>query len=684
MEKKVSLANSSVDELIADFATPGQTDSSGAFTISAEQAREKLSQFALFHARQYVLNVVASAVCGGASEIRVTTAPSKVTFNYDGEPLDEQHLQQLWSQLLGPSEPRLHELAMALNSARSLSPSQLSVESWWEGQLTRLDVRDDQLQVSSEPGEGSGIRVTVLESNWFMAMMWLFGSNESLFLKGVTYLGPAQLLLNGRDLSQKVTFGHSSGCAAWRHLVPRGQAAALRVDRPSPEVAPAGQVDEALDDDLEAVITLGSPVDCKGEGVLLLWHGIAVRRPSQALGYDFVSAVVVGKGLRKNLSHSDLVEDEGYLNLIRTVRHRAEDLLIERLDDPRSLPLGLSDALLAQSTPLLESLKERQLPQAVATVNRWLWETAFARDVLDEKLWQTLFEGLQILRSNNMALRLEASLRKAGDGFFQHGQAGRTVVCWQRLVQLGEWSQALWLEQERETLELLRALCGMASEPAPCFAGERRALVGRLLERPAEAMAEGLEPLGRAEAMLALGRDGEAEPVLREILNVEESPEAAEALADLLAFSHHLALRNRAEALRWRERALAWRHKEWADCWQILHCDLASLARAVSWSGWLSYQVHASRRNLTPELTEFEDKMEKLRLRIARLPLTAVSVKMLVLSAEGRWGPDHLFTRLTRLRAVHLLRQAGQWQEADTLVARGRLLQLISCSPAPG
>lgn len=669
-----------LNQLISDLSVSGEADSSGAFTISPEQAREKLSQFALFKTRQYVVNVVASAVAGGASTIKVRTAPCRITFDYDGEPLSEHDLHSLWNQLLSPTSPRLHELAMALNAARRLSTQRIQVESWSEGELWRLEVVGDELRVSRSEEPGEGTKVTVVESSWSNPKAWLFGPSEDLFLLGVTYLGPSQLMLNDRSLRRNVRFGHSPGCAAWRHLTPAApEAARLRVEQPEPLVAPFCASDVAdSGSDLEAVITLGSTEECQRERLLLLCHGIAVPRPARALGYPFASAVVVAKGLRKNLSHSDLVEDEVYGKLLEELRCQTEALIVSRLDDPRPLPDSVALPLYAQSDELKERFTKRGLARQRRVVDRWIHEVHFARDVANEGLWDKVSHELSLLAGEPaaaMETRLAGKLREAGQAFFRTGKTQRAAACWERLLQLGRMRKAAWVGAESRVRDRLRLACGIVDELTTGLEGHQRALMERMLGRPERATDLSLQPLHRAEALLALRQDEEAELLLREILKRETSAEAAEHLSDLLAFTSHPAIKDRAEALAWRERALAWRATRWPGLETMMLVDVAQLARSVSTASWIRHEARLAISSLDQPLAELAGQLDKARERLRRQKLATPAVKALVLATEARWGPDSAVARCTLVRAVHMLREADQWPEADDLLARGHLVQ---------
>ena len=199
-----TLANEELDVFLKSRQETGTRDSSGVFTLSTEKAQEKLRQFALYHPRLYVLNLVASAVSGGATRIEFEFQLGRTVMRHNGKPFEEFELQRLWSQLLSPTRTSGYELAIALNAARSLSPTRLFVESWQADIGYRLDIADDVLQVqplSSPPLQPDLPQcVGVEEASWKRPLLWVFGISERVFLKNKALFAPLELSEDGRLL----------------------------------------------------------------------------------------------------------------------------------------------------------------------------------------------------------------------------------------------------------------------------------------------------------------------------------------------------------------------------------------------------------------------------------------------------------------------------------------------------
>ncbi len=671
---------SELSELLEAMQTSGATDSSGAFTVSSEKAREKLSQFALPNPRLYVRNLIASAVVGGATRIEFRISGAWMRLEYDGEPLAYEQLEGLWGQLLNPANARLYELAVAMNAARSLGPVELSVESWSGAAGCRLDVVGDGLRVSvlEQPGWERAVQgnmVTVREPAFKKPVRWAFGSPELNIVRGLSHFGPALVRLNDRALNREVEIGQSPTSAAWLHLAP--DKACLKAQPPRAEWAPDCLVVERKlnPEPFEAVLTLGQ----QNEGLTFIVNGVAFSRPPIVLGSPFFFGVVVSNGLRKNLSHTDLAEDEHYTELIEQLRAEADLLTIQRMEDPRPIPAQLVPLVLEYAPQIELRLRERGWHEALKALARWVTLTRFLGDLLSDRLWRSMLAELRELGDTApgkaQERRLVNGLKEAGIAQFKLGQTHLCVRHWERIVEIGESRKAAWLEEEGEVLLALRALCGMAVDPEKCRTPERRAALWRMMGRPGEALEACSCSQSRAEVLLALGQASEAESLLREIPEAEVGARAAETLSDLLAFATPGRRLRRQEAFAWRERALQLRARQFAAFGAFGLEDLAMLARSsMPMYRWIHYRLQASSAQLPDSMAEVFKMLEQGRVLLRKQELGALRIKTALLAAEARFTPAHPFLEVARARAAHLLRERGLWKEADDQLGRGQLI----------
>ena len=260
---------------------------------------------------------------------------------------------------------------------------------------------------------------------------------------------PLRVEVNGHPISHSVTLGKlSATCVAWIHLVqelPR-----LVVEVPERQWSPMSLVLQQRPSPgaFEAVLCLDVPSVAIDQGLLILLNGVAFRRPSWVFDLPFASAVVLTGDLGKNLSHTDIAEDERYRAMLSHLNKQADDLLISRLDDTRGLGPEFDAGSEVWAVELCARLRERELEVSAAKVDRWLKERQFARDLENPDLWGILRAELESLPDDSAGKKLETrltrALSEAGRAFFEAGKTLRCCRLWVRLVDLGQLREAKW------------------------------------------------------------------------------------------------------------------------------------------------------------------------------------------------------------------------------------------------
>ena len=675
-----------LDSLLGEMAAGGSTDSQGVFTISWTRAKEQLAQFALPESRRYVLNLVASAVSSGATFMEVTQTANELNFRHDGKAVTQDQLIGLWNHLLAPRERALEELAVAFNAARTLPGAK--VEMWsWEGESgLHLCLEGDLLQVEpalapTSDGAKQGCLVRIKEAvPLYKAIRWAQGSVESQLLKDRADLAPASLSVGGQKAGRAVRLGTAPTTAAWRQFSYPG--VAPRFSAPNPKWSPlCVRSKRKSSADFSAILALGLPDDCQREGLRLILNGVTFTFPASLLGYPVLSGAVWLSHLRKNVSHTELVQDSLYSQLLADLQAKGERLIADRLRHSRPLPAECVEPIARCLPTLIANLESRGEIREAKAAKRWLKEKRLTENLGDRSLWRELLEDLSELEpASSEALALEKRLarlpRASGREKFFAGRMSEAVVLWDRLVELGELRRSAWLEEEKETLMLLRCLAGLEERPDLRPPRQDTALAMRALGRPKEAI-EVSKGVSRAEACLAVWDFVNAEELLRELLSRRESPEAAEALSDLLAYAPVRGARRYPEALHWKEVSVALRARDWADVGSFFGADLSRLASKSGFKSQLRYRV----RLLAPlpnKVVELNEELEAGRqLNLAGQP-GAVTIKSALLAAERRWPPGHVVLVAARVKAVQLLRSAQLWREADDILARGALIASVA------
>ncbi len=681
----VSLHEDELESLLQRMKTSGTADSWGVFTISWNQAREKLSQFALPDPHRYVLNLVASAVAGGARNLRVDQTSTELTFFFDGRVFGDSELREIWNHLLQPRDRGLEELAVALIAVRARSEATISVETWSGEAGCRLRVGKEQLQVDSlrecpwpsgTPGSRVRVREPIMLHN---VIRWARGFAEQKLLSEYARQGPARLYLQGKNVSKVVSCGLSPQTVAWRYL--RHRALGLPFEAPDPKGSPYCLRDKRdSEGDYSAVLCVGPPQSCQKEGMSIILNGVTFTLPTSILGYSILSGAVAVGYLRKNVSHTELAQDQAFEQLLASLRREGENLIIDRLRHTRPLPEELVEPLSATVPELAAVFRSRGQERQAVSAERWLKEVRYSRNLQDRTLWHELLRDLIQLpleseEAKALQKRLNRTLRGAARERFFAGRVGETAILWERLRELAQARRTAW--EDEDTRVVLRCLAGSTDIATPLQRATDAAVLARYLGRPREALALTEESLALTYAYLALWDFEKAESLLRELLHREVELKAAEALSDLLAFAPPKGPQRRREALRWKEIAVELREAEWPEAQSFFLPDLTRLAGSA---GDLRRRLRYGARltgSLPPEVTELAHELEAGRLLNLKGQPGEVNIKSALLAAERKWPPGHPILSAARARGVHLLRSAQLWAEADDILARNTLLASV-------
>lgn len=620
----------------------GRPDSSGSFTLARRKALEKLSQYQLAQPHLYVLNLVAAAVMSQATRIDIHLSAKFLVFEFDGTLFSGQQLAELPNQILNPTEPRLQELGVALNAAKCLGPEVLTVrsgESAWDElkeELGVLEIEFSKTVVRFRSSLAPRLRRTLVSELPERAAL-----NRARHTRIPIYL-------NGQLLSR--TLKPPSRLPA-AYLQP--QAPALGVE------VPAGAV---VGSQVEALLWVG-----EGPSLELVCRGVTFPVSTQGLVYPFTSAVATSPDLVKNVSHSGVVENSAYRDLVTSINEGFDELLWRRLTSPDPVPVDLRERLVQCATLLISRVADPE------PIRSWVREMRLLEDLKSDSHWQSLLEGTL----DPIAVeRVKKALASALTAEALSGRVAAAYLMATRLQELSQLGSYEWEATARHGRAVLRALMGRQGG-------------GALEDLPEWTRAHLLRWRGEfsearefyrgkwfwlGETALAAGEFEQAERYLRRACEVDLTPAAAEALSDCLAFG---PANNRVEAFAWRERALGMRDFDSS----AFYDDLLQVGGGrISWPAWVrararkSVQLTSSSRFRTVE----QDQNAACELFPHRAGVAIARVKQSVLWAEQKFGAGHPQLAAARSRAAHLLRRAGYWAEADEPVVRGHLLAVVA------
>lgn len=326
-----------LNNLLSSMASEGTVESSGVFTLDFAYAERKLDDYRLPDPALFILNLVASAVLSGAHEFVVETERSETRVFFNGVLPDPERLPELFTFILKPApHPALRELALALHGARSL-PNDPKISllvgtrtGGWQAQ-----VNGSRLEVQPAPSDRIGIKVTVQHSSsspWARLLGFGQASAGQKILEQLFHFcryAPLDLRVNGQPKGSAVPMGLHQTEGPFARLYAKGTQT-LRLSRPG-----SRRSDVFFAPDRESpvassiLVGLALPTVAESEGLLFICRGVTFRRPAALLGHGLACAVVSADHLEKNLSQTDLVENEEFHELVAGVRLQVEALMEE-------------------------------------------------------------------------------------------------------------------------------------------------------------------------------------------------------------------------------------------------------------------------------------------------------------------------------------------------------------------
>lgn len=289
-------------------------DSTGEFTLSQDHARKKLQKFTLPQPRLFVLNLVAGAVCGGASRITFRCDSDELWMTHDARLEDPRELEAIESVLFSNrvSSP-IRETVIGLSGLLPLKPRKVELEVreprslhrlQWDGQRYQYEKQDPggEPRIALYIQERVGVRV----ARKFAAKLgggMLPDSEEDAIFRYCNRC-PVPVQFNGQLANRPVILGDCRHFTFSNSAFPDGHALA-NFGKPQP--APAG---------VSGILAVGGRL---APWVTLVFQGVNFRLPENAFPVPGLRGIVYCGNLRKDLSQVQLVQDEAFNGLIRDI-----------------------------------------------------------------------------------------------------------------------------------------------------------------------------------------------------------------------------------------------------------------------------------------------------------------------------------------------------------------------------
>lgn len=347
----------------------------GVGNITAQVVRKGLNQITLGDPTDYILQLVASAVAGGASYIEVWNEAQDFLIEFDGVPVGSKQLQNLYSNLQSTSL-QLRKLALGLNSAFATEIDQVVVESWDGTSGCRLtlkagDQKVDPLRAAPSPNPRTTMRLRFQERSKLRTVTKLVTrfSGTGLLPEGealrnrCAHAGPV-ISVSKLKINQPVDLGP---CLVWRYLCPETPIPSLELRVTKPR---RGLVSERVSSGpFYAVLALGRPGPFKGFTCIA---GGATLPAEETLRFSGASIVASAGSLESDLKHSRISPNSTYVNLLGILEQEMVLMALQLLDSLDTLSsedkVEAAPILDDLATYLLEKHEHRHLEKVLRAV----------------------------------------------------------------------------------------------------------------------------------------------------------------------------------------------------------------------------------------------------------------------------------------------------------------------------
>ena len=653
----------------------GEIDSSGAFTISEQAAREKLARYTLVHPSLYVLELLGVAVLGRAHYFRVTTPGGDTCFRFNGQPLSLLECQQALGQMFeSSSSRRLACLGLALTAAHGLAGGDLTL-TLPEG-VYAFDGQAFHKQ--DRPGEEGVVELRVPGRYGFVGGLFRRAASLEETLQ-LAACAPLEVSLDGRWLSEGFKLPKSWMVGASLHWTHPSLPLHLWAGGHGP------RLEEPSPGDFSAIFVLLPVEEAVRTGLTVVHQGVSYRVRDPEFNVPGVSAVVMSNALERNLSRSEILWNSTYQSLREHLLLGAQKLIWATLESPERFHPN-TQACQASIQWAFDARRRQGVEHAQAA--SWL---AVQARLSTHPTPQALADlALEQIRLNNprkaedyrlaaIALLLESFRRCA-----RSRELDRHLSSWSPMLSslVEALDESRYKASLRNFLAMVEPLRDTASPTV-----EQRIQRLRLQGRPAEAAALlsewKLKPFDFSnrvpiEVLLAVPRSAEALTALLDFLGYDS---VAQALAADWPRYRLLELDLLADILEYRndERALVARQLcvQFAGGVEMRYLTSLEMCRHARAKGqmaiWIRARARASYYSLSKSMSTVDTLTAEHPLigdileGRACVPPDLDGFLLPVCDALG-WYND-AFPYLTA-RLAHRLRLAGKYTAADQLLAR--------------
>jgi tetratricopeptide (TPR) repeat protein len=688
---------------LAQLESVGTTESHGTFTLSPQTAAKAMRRFQLPDPHMYLLQMVAAASVGKAEHLAIETKRRCLEFYFQGMAIEEEQLRVLDTFLFPAVDapPHLIELAVGIEAALNFA-EEVQVESFSSDGGHRLVINAKSVRLESvDKGKTKKPHSRVLvkkkrDLSLFRAskphpeLEWLEACRHAtlpLIVAGVPYRTDPMPQVPPETI-------------LWVKVVREGDP--MEVAQPSvrSETLPAFLTVEHPE--VFGYLALVGRESANRSGLLFVHRGLVVHRPLSDLGLQVVCGVLHCDSLKKDISHTNFVEDRDFEALQLFLKGLSVGLVTEfcrQIHQHREHWKLLWGAVVA----LLEA--EELDPQQESVIREW------ADHVHQAGEDQSPFSSLQKARFLEKeggdklaeALRWKLFKRVTREALLCF-DAGLFKGLPERCEVLKEVSKDLQLSvtPELRLAELfVLSLLEQPFEVDPDLVEDKPLILHRLallrrgkgdlagaieyhlmaLEHPkADVLVRGWGIRYCAELEFSQQRYKQAEELYG--MAEQELPKQRDLMEERAYFKRFLGSDHRAESFAYLRKAL-----DGVEADSFVHLllveELKNQGKAVlSRSELAALQTKSTYLKLKRLLEEGEGAQIEAVLNlgfdlqgwVSREELIAAKTAS-VEQAERAFGPTYLYTRYCRRRCTYQLHRLGAREEAERLQCRGHLLE---------
>jgi hypothetical protein len=299
-----------LNSFLNELSGQGRQDSEGEFTLLLSHSLDKLQKFQLVDPNLYVVNLVSLAVLCGAKRINFCHDGQETTVEFDGRLFEQEELEEVFQS----SDPALKELMVALVAVKSLKPKNLYFESRgiidWSDEapkFTRSQTGTCNTFVLGQPVDTLSLLLRKVQSEvsrprWFNALCQVCQYASVVITVN-------QKVANTQTLQVQVP--------------------ALHLDYPElalPKMRKLGHSET----DIHKQVSPGkfsAILSSHQSGMLasrakrwtFVHRGVSFARTFEDERFGGLTGIVRCDSLQKNLSQTDIVEDETYTRLLTSL-----------------------------------------------------------------------------------------------------------------------------------------------------------------------------------------------------------------------------------------------------------------------------------------------------------------------------------------------------------------------------